>query len=155
MLSALLSSCAAAIVEKTGEAPPPPPPVDVTITKEVVGDEAPADATFTFRLECFGPDFDFSIGAGESFTATMPSNTLCSLTETDNGGAESVSGEFSGVLFDGNQSLTVTNTFPVVPEVLGTAITKTLAAAAPRRLARACASTSTSRSTAGRCATSN
>ncbi|MDA1061719.1 MAG: hypothetical protein O2895_02235 [Chloroflexi bacterium] len=115
-------------------APAPPPPAEVTIIKEVVGDEAPAGATFTFRLECLGPDFDFSLGAGESFTASISQNTLCSLTETDTQGAESVSGEFSDVLIDGNRTITVTNTFPNFPEVLGTAITKTLVSASPAAL---------------------
>ena len=103
-----------------------PASVTVTVTKAVVGD-APEGASYAFELDCIGFDDSFSLAAGESrTTASFAANTLCSLTETDNGGAESVSGEFSGVLIDGSRSVTVTNTFPVIPEVLGTAISKTL-----------------------------
>ena len=118
--------------------PPTPPsapsPVTLTVTKAVVGD-APEGATFQFELDCIGFDETFSLAAGESrTTASFAANTLCSLTETDSGGAASVAGEFNNVLIDSNRSFTVMNTFPVVPEVLGTAITKTLASGSPAAL---------------------
>ena len=108
----------------------PPPPIDVTISKAVTGN-APAGATFDFQLECFGPDSTFSLADGESFTTTLPRNTKCTLTETNNGGATSVSGEFDGVLLTSDSSFTVTNTFPDIPGVLGTAISKRLTSGGP------------------------
>ena len=116
-------------------APPssaPPVQVTVTVTKAVAGD-APAGAAFAFTLDCLGFDDSFSPAAGESHTtANFPANTLCSLSETDNGGAASVSGEFSNVLITSNQTFIVTNTFVAAPpEVLGTAVTKTLTSTNP------------------------
>ena len=108
-----------------------PPQVTVTVTRAVAGD-APEGASFAFELDCFGFDDLFSLAAGESHTtAKFPANTRCTLTETDNGGATSVSGEFDGQLLTGDTNVTVTNTFPDIPEVLGIAISKTLASGDP------------------------
>ena len=121
------TSCISAPPAPSGGAPAR---MNVTITKAVTGD-APEGATFDFQLDCFGPDSSFSLADGESFTTSLPANTKCTLTETNNGGAISTSGEFDGLLLTGSSSFTVTNEFPVVPSVLGQAITKTLASANP------------------------
>ena len=108
----------------------PPLQVTVTVTKAVEGD-APEGASYSFELDCSGADSSFALAAGETFSTTLNAGGSCSLTETDNGGAASVSGEFSGLRILASQSFTVTNTFPVVPEVLGIAISKTLASGDP------------------------
>ena len=78
------------------------------------------------------PDFSFSLADGESFSASIPASTQCSLAETDSQGATGVSGEFSNQLLTASGSFTVTNNYHEdEPEVLGTNITKTLTSADP------------------------
>ena len=102
--------------------PAPLPPISVTVTKTVttsgLGQAPDADTQFGFRLECLGPDFDFSLADGESFTATITANTLCSLTEADSQGAADVSGEFGNTLLTANSSFTVQFTFVAVQPTL-------------------------------------
>ena len=117
--------------------PPPPSPITITVVKDVTtsgaGQSPDAATQFAFTLDCFGPDFSFSLADGESFQATMQQNTRCSLTETDRQGASDVSGEFSDQLLAGSQTFMVTNNYDAdpPPEVLGSAIIKTLTSADP------------------------
>ena len=109
----------------------PPPPISLTVTKAVEGD-APDGLSYGFVLDCFGFDTTFSLAAGESHTtASFPANTRCTLTETDDGGAVSTTGEFSDQLLSSSTAVTVRNTFPVIPQVAGTAITKALVSGSP------------------------
>jgi hypothetical protein len=117
------------------DAAAPPPPVTLTVTKAVTGN-AP-DLTYGFMLDCFGVDESFTLGAGESRSISMPASTRCTLTEPGDGGAESTSGLFSGQLIGTNTSVTVTNTFPEVPEVMGTAITKVRTTPSPAAVGEA------------------
>ena len=114
----------------------PPPPITVTVTKAVttsgLGQAPDAGTQFGFRLECLGPDFDFTLADGQSFTASIATNTLCSLSETDSQGATEVSGAFGDTLLTANSSFTVTNNYHEdEPVVAGTNITKTLTSADP------------------------
>jgi hypothetical protein len=83
---------------------PPQEVATLTVTKTVVG-TAPADAEFTLHLSCSGTDDeevtsqvtdyeeDITFGAtggSQDFEFTGPS--LCEITETDDGGADSSSG---------------------------------------------------------------
>ena len=118
------------------QAAPPPPPITVIVTKAVTTSglgQAPAAGTqFGFRLDCLGPDFDFTLAGGQSFSATVAANTLCSLTETDSRGAADVSGAFGETLLTANSAFTVTNNYHEdEPVVAGTNITKTLTSADP------------------------
>jgi hypothetical protein len=87
-----------------------PPPVTLTVTKAVAG-AAPEGAAFDFNLDCYGVDATFTLHAGESHQVVMPYGTRCTLTEPGNGGAVSTSGLFTEQQFQGNATITVTNTF--------------------------------------------
>ena len=114
--------------------PPPTPTINLTIVKQVTADAgavAPdAGTLFDFELDCIGTDVNFSLADGESRTVTFTGATQCSLTETNDNGADSVTGEFSNELISSNRTVTVVNNYEGVV-VLGTAITKVLTTADP------------------------
>ena len=102
-----------------GEAPPPvvsgAPAGSVTVTVLATG-AAPAGVTYELTLNCGGP-VQLALGAGGSYSTSIPNGSVCSLTATENRGASRVTGESSFFTVNGPVSRTVTFTHPDTPPV--------------------------------------
>ena len=121
----------------------------LVVEKHAVG--APAGRTFDFRVACtFTPDngaafavdlsgsttddataISFELAAGAQRSLSVPLGAVCSVTETDDGGATSTTylvsngDDRAAVVVDGPTTVKVTNTFAVLP-VAGSSTTMLL-----------------------------
>ncbi|MEX0664707.1 MAG: DUF5979 domain-containing protein [Acidimicrobiia bacterium] len=116
------------------------------VTKSIVGD-APANTTFTVNIDCETDDtgdgtlvFDedgtlTNAGTIDSLPITgLPVGTSCTITEPDNGGADSVNitGSPAVITADTNQEVDVENTFQEEePDTGGLDVTKSIVGDAP------------------------
>ncbi|MCY3918285.1 MAG: cadherin domain-containing protein [Chloroflexi bacterium] len=99
---------------------PGPGEVSLTVTAAVAGEGAPAGHRFGFALRCTpseaGPEISqaFSLGAGQGFGRFVPGAAPCSLTVTDDGGADRVDGLFTDFLLGENRRIVVTFIYGLV-----------------------------------------
>ena len=98
-----------------------PGEIQLVVTAAVVGEEAPAGQRFAFAFNCTPPEgqppaaWTFSLGAGQASGRFAPGEIPCSLTVTDDGGADRVDGLFTDmVLGEENLRLVVTFTYGIV-----------------------------------------
>ena len=98
-----------------------PGEIQLVVTAAVVGEEAPAGQRFAFAFQCTPPDgqppdaWTFSLGAGQASGRFAPGEIPCSLTVTDDGGADAVDGLFTDrVLGEENLRIVVTFTYGIV-----------------------------------------
>ena len=98
-----------------------PGEIQLVVTAAVVGEEAPAGQRFAFAFNCTPPEgqppaaWTFSLGAGQASGRFAPGEIPCTLTVTDDGGADRVDGLFTDmVLGEENLRLVVTFTYGIV-----------------------------------------
>ena len=136
LVVAMLVACVTVIVAAPGTASAGFAPVRVNVTKVVVGD-APPGTTFVVRIQCDGTpqaDADFDATGGmqvKSFVAVSP---FCSVSEPENGGANSTTfacesrdltcdtSTFVIIRPDAEVDITVTNTFVPPPPPAAAAV---------------------------------
>ena len=100
---------------------PGPGEIQLVVTAAVVGEEAPPGQRFGFAFHCTPPEgepanaWTFSVGAGQAQGRFVPGEIPCSLTVTDDGGADAVDGHFTDlVLGEENLRIVVTFTYGIV-----------------------------------------
>ena len=100
---------------------PGPGEVLLVVTAAIVGEEAPTGQRFAFAFDCTPPDgapgitWTFSLGAGQGQGRFVPGEIPCSLTITDDGGADRVDGLFTDlVLGEEDRRVVVTFTYGIV-----------------------------------------
>ena len=98
-----------------------PGEIQLVVRAAVVGEEAPAGQRFAFAFNCTPPEgqppaaWTFSLGAGQASGRFAPGEIPCTLTVTDDGGADRVDGLFTDmVLGEENLRLVVTFTYGIV-----------------------------------------
>ena len=98
-----------------------PGEVQLVIAAAVAGEDVPAGQRFGFAFQCTPPDgepadaWTFSLGAGQASGRFAPGEIPCSLTVTDDGGADAVDGLFTDrVLGEENLRIVVTFTYGIV-----------------------------------------
>jgi large repetitive protein len=110
-------------VTNTFDEAPPVDPGSLSVTKSVSGEAG--DTSFKVHVDCTGDSFDQDLtfnGAGTQTISDIPAGTLCSVTETDDGGATSTTYDPHGattadpptglaIISGETRTVTVTNTF--------------------------------------------
>ena len=98
-----------------------PGEIQLVVTAAVAGEEAPAGRRFAFAFNCTPPEgqppdaWTFSLGAGQASGRFAPGEIPCTLTVTDDGGADAVDGLFTDrVLGEENLRIVVTFTYGIV-----------------------------------------
>ena len=98
-----------------------PGEIQLVVTAAVAGEEAPSGQRFGFAFNCTPPEgqppnaWTFSLGAGQASGRFVPGKIPCSLTVTDDGGADAVDGLFTDrVLGEEALRLVVTFTYGIV-----------------------------------------
>ena len=93
-----------------------PGEVQLVIAAAVVGEEAPAGQRYGFAFHCTPPDgepanaWTFTVGAGQASGRFVPGEIPCSLSVTDDGGADAVDGLFTDRVL-GEEALRIVVTF--------------------------------------------
>ena len=99
---------------------PAPGEVLLVITAAVAGEDAPAGHRYGFALRCTpagtGPAItqSFTLGAGQGFGRFVPGEAPCSLTVTDDGGADRVDGLFTDLMLGENRRIVVSFIYGLV-----------------------------------------
>ncbi|MDE2639850.1 MAG: aryl-sulfate sulfotransferase, partial [Chloroflexota bacterium] len=99
---------------------PAPGEVSLTVTAAVVGEDAPAGHRFGFALRCTPPGAGaeiaqrFTLAAGQGFGRFVPGAAPCTLTVTDDGGADRVDGPFTDLVPKEDRRIVVTFTYGLV-----------------------------------------
>ena len=98
-----------------------PGEIQLVVRAAVAGEDVPAGQRFGLAFHCTPPDgqppdaWTFSLGAGQASGRFVPGEIPCSLTVTDDGGADAVDGLFTDmVLGEENLRLVVTFTYGIV-----------------------------------------
>ena len=98
-----------------------PGEVQLVIAAAVAGEDVPAGQRFGFAFQCTPPEgepadaWTFSLGAGQASGRFAPGEIPCTLTVTDDGGADAVDGLFTDrVLGEENLRIVVTFTYGIV-----------------------------------------